>query len=147
MKRMGRDGVSDGERLERARRGRKTLIFGAIAGAGLVTGFAVGAYEGRRGYEMFSGAQGWPPAMALAIVVSYLAAIVIGGVLLARQTDEFERMSQYKAVAVAAFSYIVAYPAWFVLWMGGFVREPMHGVLFLIFWASLALASLFYRFR
>ena len=147
MKRMGRGGVSDGERLEQARRGRKTLITGAIAGVGMITGFAIGYYEADHGSGMFSSAQGWPPAMAMAITVSYLAAIVIGGVLLARQTDEFERMGQYKAVAVAALAYVIVYPVWFVLWMGDLVREPMHAILFLVFWVSLALASLFYRFR
>jgi hypothetical protein len=31
--------------------------------------------------------------------------------------------------------------------VGGFVAEPVHWMLFVLFWLSLALAALWYRFR
>ena len=145
-----RAGASDapvsGERLEAERRGRKKWIIGSTFAVGLVVGFAVGFREGD---EMVSGAgsAGWPPAMAIAIVLSYLIAVFGGGWLLSRHTDEFERLAQYKAVAFAALTYVIVYPVWFALWMGDLVREPMHAVLFVVFWLSLAAASLFYRLR
>ena len=148
MKRVERVGGSEplgpGERQERARQARKAWIIGGTFAAGLVAGLWIGFEEAD---TLFSGSDGWPPALSMFVCVSYLVAVIFGGLALARQTDEFELQRQYKAVAVAALVYVLAYPVWFTLWMGGLVAEPMHGVLFIAFWLSLAGAFLFYRFR
>lgn len=142
-------GVSDrqesGERLERARRNRKTVIFAGLMVSGGFVGFMIGMLDGDA--LLRGSSAGWPPAVAIAIAISYLASVIGGGVALSRQIDEVERLGQYKAVAAAALCYALVYPVWFVLWMGNLVREPMHGVLFGLFWLALFLASLFYRFR
>jgi len=141
-------GVSDdqpGERAERQRRARKAWTIGAVAAVGMAAGFAMGW---RDADNLFSGtSEGWPPAMAIAIAASYLLAIVVGGIVLARQTDEVELMGQYKAIAAGGLAYVVVYPLWFVLWMGNLAPEPMHAALFALFWLTLVAAFLFYRYR
>ncbi len=133
-----------GEAIERTRRRRKYTIIGGAAAVGMTVGFMIGYTEAENFFQDMSG---WPPAMAIGIALSYLAAVIGGGVALARHTDEVELQTQYKAVAVAAMVYILIYPTWFALWMGGLVPEPMHSALFIAFWLSLAGASLFYQFR
>ena len=49
--------------------------------------------------------------------------------------------------ALAGAGYMLAYPAWFLLWKGGVVAEPIHWVLFVGFWLLLAGGTIFYRFR
>ena len=148
MSRTGERGGSDaagaGEKLDRQRRRRKWIIIGGLAIIGFVGGFITGFTEAD---TMFSGPRAWPAPLSIGLAVAYLATLLGGGIALARHTDEFELQAQYKAVAAAAAAYMLIYPPWFVLWMADLVREPMHGVLFLVFWLSLALASLFYRFR
>ena len=148
MMQARRSGVSEphdfGEQQDRARRMRKAWVIGGAFAAGLGAGLAAGLQDG---HEMFSPGAGWPPAMAIGIALSYVVAVIGGGWALARHTDEFELQRQYKAVAVAALVYMLVYPVWFALWMGGLVGEPMHAILFGAFWLSLAAASLFYRFR
>lgn len=148
MARVGRSGVSEargeGERAERARRNRRIGIVAATFAAGLAAGLASGLHDGARS---FAPGAGWPPAMAIAIAVSYLVAVVGGGVLLARHTDEVALHNQYKAVAVGALCYVIVYPIWFALWMGALLPEPIHLALFILFMATTMLASLYYRFR
>jgi hypothetical protein len=148
MRQAGKSGGSEplgaGESQERRRRTRKAWIIGSAFAIGLVAGLLVGFQEGE---DLFLHSDGWPPALAVGIALSYLVVVIIGGIALGRQTDEVELQRQYKAVAVAALVYVLAYPIWFSLWMGGLVPEPMHAVLFIAFWASLAAAFLFYRFR
>ena len=144
LRRAGVSEAGEGERLERERRNRKTWIIGGLVIFGGITGFFIGA---RNGAALFGGSGGWPPAMAIAVAASYVIAAVGGGLILARHTDEVELLGQYKAIAAAALVYVLVYPVWFVLWMGDLVREPMHAIIFALFWISLTAASLFYRFR
>ena len=150
MMAMGRRGVSEpagaGEQQERARRRRKSWITGITFGAGVVSGMLIGFQEGEKLF-VGSDADGWPPALAIGLVLVYVTVVLVGGFALSRQTDEFELQRQYKAVAAAALVYVMVYPVWFVLWMADLVVEPMHGALFILFWLSLAAAFLFYRFR
>jgi hypothetical protein len=141
---MDKQAYGAGEELERAQRRRKKIIIGGLCLVGLVSGFLVGFHEGK---SLFDGSTGWPPALALGIAFSYLAAIVGGSLALARHMDEVEIQAQAKAGSVAGAVYIAVYPLWFALWKGGFVTEPVHWVLFLLFWVALALSSLYYRYR
>lgn len=136
--------AGEGARLEQARTSRKTLLLATLMGVGGLIGFAVGLTGGE---APFTDPDGWPPAMAIGIALVYVVATVGGGLMLARQTDEVQLQAQYKATAVAALVYVLLYPVWFCLWMGGLVPEPMHGVLFAAFWLGLVVASLFYRVR
>lgn len=135
----------EGERREAARRRKRGLIIGALFIAGGITGYYMGSTDGG---ALFDGRPGtWPPAIALAIAAIYLIAVIGGSLLLNGVMDEVERQRSYKTVSFAGAVLILVYPTWFALWKGGFVGEPIHWVLFVLFWLCLALGSLFYRFR
>ncbi len=136
--------LGEGESRERAARRARYGIKGAL----FVTGLAVGLYIGRiaMGGE-FDFAAPWPPAAALGVAAIYLFALIAASLFISRRMDELERSRAYRAAAVAGNVYLLVYPTWFALWKGGFVAEPIHWALFILFWLSLALATLWYRFR
>jgi hypothetical protein len=133
-----------GEQRERAVRRRRLMIFAALAVVGGFSGFYVGFYEAQ---AFLDGGTAWSPTLALVLVALFLVAMIGGSILLKDSMDEVERFASYKAVAFAGAVYILVYPLWFLLWKGGFVGEPIHWVLFALFWLSLALSTLWYRFR
>ena len=137
-------GEASGETLERSRRRRKYWIIGTIFVAGFTGGFLSGFTQAD---HLFDPAHKWPPALGIGLVVAYLVAAVGGGLLYSRHIDEFERLSQYKAVAFGAGAYILVYPVWLLLWKSGFVPEPLHFVIYLLVLATVLAASLFYRVR
>ena len=136
--------LGEGERRERSARRVRYGIKGAL----FVTGLAVGVYVGRMllGGELDFAAP-WPPAAALGIAAVYVVAIIAGSLLISRSLDELERSRTYRAAAVAGNVYLIVYPTWFALWKGGLAPEPIHWALFILFWLSLVLATLWYRFR
>ena len=133
-----------GEQRERSKRRKKIGIIAALFVFGVVVGFIVGFSEGE---GLFDDGASWPPAMAIGIAVAYVVALVGGGIALSRQTDEIERLRQYKASALAGCAYFFTYPLWYVLWKGGFVPEPSHEAMFILFWFVLLSATIGYRFR
>ncbi len=135
----------EGERHEEARRRKRWLIIAGFAAAGLIPGFYVGYQDGAALAE--SRAAIWSPALVAALIGLYLAAMVGGGLLLNRVADDFDRQVGYKTVSFAGTVLMVVYPIWYVLWRGDLAPEPIHWVLFLLFWLSLVLAGTFYRFR
>ena len=98
---------------------------------------------------MFVGerAGAWPPAMALALAALYVIALAGGSLLLKDVMDEHERQRSYKAASFASALLVCIYPLWFLLWKGGFVAEPIHWVIYVVFMAGLGLAMIWYRFR
>jgi MFS family permease len=136
------EGSGEGERRERAARRKVLTIKAALFVAGMATGAYVGWVFAERGI-----AAPWSPLAALLIAGVYLAAMLIGSVVMSRNLDEHERHRNYKTIAAGSAVYSLTYPVWFVLWKGGFVVEPIHWVLFLLFWAGLAAAALWYRVR
>ncbi|HEX8127117.1 MAG TPA: hypothetical protein VF548_16195 [Allosphingosinicella sp.] len=135
----------EGERRDSARRRKRWVIIVALAATGFVPGLYLGYNDAAALVESRSGT--WPPALVVGLSLLYLIAVVGGGLLLRGLTDEVERQHSYKAASFAGMALMLVYPIWFLLWRGGFVPEPIHWVLFVIFWISLALASLWYRFR
>ena len=135
----------EGERREAARRRKRWMIVAALALVGVVPGFYMGYQDGAALAR--SEPLAWPPAVAAALAGVYLLAVIGGGLLMSKVMDEVERQRGYKAVSFAGAALMVVYPTWFLLWKGGFVPEPVHWMLFVLFWLSLALASLWYRFR
>lgn len=87
------------------------------------------------------------PVAALAMIAVFLLANIAGWVSLSKVIDEVERQNSYKAAAFAGAAYLVGYPVWFLLWKGGFTGEPIHWLLFVLFWFSLASAAVYYRIR
>jgi hypothetical protein len=135
----------EGERRDSARRRKRWVIIVALAVAGFVPGLYLGYNDGAALAE--SRPAVWTPMLSLGLIALYLAAIIGGGFLLRSVTDEVERQNAAKAASFAGMALMVVYPVWFMLWKGGFVPEPVHWMLFILFWLSLALASLWYRFR
>jgi Na+-driven multidrug efflux pump len=135
----------EGERREAARQRRKWLIVSVLFALGLFTGFYMGYQDGAA--AALGRPAAWSPTVAALLAAAYLAALLIGGILMNGVMDEEERQRAYRAVSFAGTVLIVVYPTWFLLWKGGFVTEPVHWVVFVLFWLSLALASLWYRFR
>lgn len=134
-----------GELREATVRRRRMIVTGVLFAAGLFSGIYVGYQEA--GAAFHGGPGAWSPTVALLLAAVYFLAIVGGSLLLHSAIDEVERQASYKAVSFAGAVYILVYPLWFLLWKGGFVAEPVHWVLFSLFWLSLAAATLFYRFR
>ena len=135
----------EGERREAARRRKRWLIVAALALVGVVPGFYLGYQDGAALAQ--SRPLAWSPTVAAALAAAYLLAVIGGGLLMNSVMDEVERQRGHKAVSFAGAALMVIYPTWFLLWRGGFVPEPVHWMLFVLFWLSLALASLWYRFR
>jgi hypothetical protein len=120
-----------------------------ITAALLIPGFLIGVYVGKTDQGAFidgSGGVLWP-ALSIVLAMIYLVAICGGAFLLNSSIDEHEKYNSYKAVSAAGCLYIVVYPVWFLLWKGGFVIEPIHWVLFVTFWLSLAGSAIYYRFK
>lgn len=135
----------EGERREAARRRKRWWIVAALAAVGFVPGLYVGLQHGAAAAERQPLV--WSPTLSALLAGLYLVAVAGGGILLNGVMDELERQRGYKAVSFAGAALMVVYPTWFLLWKGGFAAEPVHWMLFVLFWLSLALASLWYRFR
>ena len=134
----------EGERLTQSRQRRRMMIFAGL----FITGVVIGIYGGRAlAKDGFDIAAPWTPAASLLFTGLYLAAIVIGSLLLSKNTDEIQRQSYYKMSSLAGSVYMIVYPCWFMLWKGGFVIEPSHWMLFILFWLSLVVGSVVYRLR
>jgi hypothetical protein len=137
-------GMGEGERAETLRRRKRNGVIAALFVAGLFTGYYVGHTDPG---SLFDREASWDPAVSLVLAAIFLLGMIGGSIALHGNTDEVQRQAQYKAVAVAGGVYMLLYPTWFMLWKGGHVPEPHHGIAFLVFWLCLAAASLWYRFR
>lgn len=120
------------------------IIKGILFGIGLACGVLIGWHIGFNGLNL---SDPWPPAMAAGIASLYVVAMIAGSVALSRVMDEVEKQRSYKAGALAGAIYVIVYPVWFLLWKGGFMIEPIHWLLFILFWVSLASGTIYYRFR
>ena len=140
--REGGDGA--GERAETLRRRKRSTVLGVLFAAGLFTGYYIGHSDPE---SLFNREMSWDPNVSLLLTAIFVIGIVGGSIALHGSTDEVQRQAQYKAVALAGAAYMLLYPSWFMLWKGGHLSEPHHGLMFMIFWLSLAGASLWYKFR
>jgi uncharacterized protein len=136
--------LSPGERKLKAKRRRWWIIIAMLALAGFIPGFLLGYSEG----EGLVDPQGvWPAWIVILLAATFLIAVPIGSLLLYRQMDELERDIHRKAAAMAGGVLVIVYPVWWLLWMGALAPEPIHWVLFLIFYATILLSWLYYRLR
>ena len=133
-----------GERNLRHKRKRWWTIMAVLALAGFVPGFLLGYSEGE---GLVDPQAAWPTWIVILLVGTFLVAVPIGSWLLYRQMDELERDNNRKAAAIGAGILVIVYPVWLVLWMGALVPEPIHWVLFLIFYLPFLGSWLFYRLR
>jgi hypothetical protein len=141
---MVEDKIGVGERREASARRKRLAV---ILGLG-VTGFFSGMYVGRgEAKALVEGGSVWSPELAIGLAVLFV--VVIGGasLFLRKSMDEVEIQTQHKASALAGAVFLVAYPLWFLLWKGGFVVEPIHWVMYILFIFTSLAAATFYRFR
>ena len=146
MERPDRDfSHGEGERREAAMRRKRFLVIGALFVCGLVTGFYVGFREAG---TVFHGQEGfWSPAVALGLIALFVVAIAGGTWIMNGVMDELERARAYKAASLGGTLFMLAYPVWFFLWKGGFVREPIHWVMYAFFVFAMLGAMAWYKAR
>jgi hypothetical protein len=133
-----------GETAERARLKRLLIILGTCAVVGFVPGFFIGYTDAE---SLFDESTDWPAWLSIGLPVLLIGTAVIGGLRAQRHYDEHQRLIIYKSISFAAATYFFSYPAWFFLWKGGFVPEPMHGALFGIFYAAFIGGYIFNRLK
>jgi hypothetical protein len=138
------DELLSGERRAKARTRRYWLIVGALALAGFIPGFLLGFVEGD---GLIGEGAVWPAWLSILLAVIFVASVSIGAIFLHRNMDELQRRQNERATAAAAGVYVLAYPVWFVLWMGDLVPEPSHWMLFALFYVTLAGYALWFKFR
>jgi len=135
----------EGERREAAMRRTRYLVIGTLFVCGLGTGFYVGF---RQAGMDFHGETGfWSPAVALGLIALFVVAVAGGTWIMSGVMDELERARSYKAASLGATLFLLAYPIWYFLWKGGFVREPIHWVMYAFFVFAMLGALAWYRVR
>ena len=136
--------LNPGEKRVRDKRKRMWWIVGLLGLAGFIPGFLLGFTQND---ELFAPPGPWPAWIVILTVASFLVAVPLGGWLLQRNMDEMEKANHRKAAVVAATVLVIAYPVWWLLWMGATAPEPIHWVMFLAFYVSFLLSFAFYRLR
>ena len=145
----------EGEQLARRRRGlgcaaprarpsRRPALRGLCGAAGFAPGFFIGYTDAD---SLFDESTDWPAWLSIGMLVLLIGTAVISGLLAQRSYDEHQKMTLYKSISFAAAAYFLSYPAWFFLWKGDFLPEPMHGALFGIFYVGFILGFIYYRFK
>jgi|GEM_PF-4639391 len=141
---MARPERGPGETAERGRLKRLALILGLCSLIGFVPGFFIGYTDHE---SLFDESTNWPAWLSLGMPLLLIGTAVIGGLRAQRHYDEHQRAIIYKTIAFAAAAYFFSYPAWFFLWKGDFLPEPMHGALFGIFYFAFVIAYIYNRLR
>lgn len=139
MRERGEQGreLGPGERAERAKRRRFWLPLVLLALVGGVTGGIIGAREG----DAVAAGRGFlegniAPELAVTLTALFLISTAVGTYYMLRQIDEHTMREQLWFSSYGATAFVIAYPAWFLLWKGGLLPEPHHLALFLIFYAG-----------
>lgn len=130
--------IGRGEALERTRKRRMRLFIGVLFGAGMIVGFLSSQFERDYDSGLLSGTL--PPGFALFAAAAMLLATLGGAYVFYRRTDELERHDNLYSAAIGGNALMIGYPAWFLLWKGGWLPEPSHGALFAIVFATSVLA-------
>ncbi len=132
-----------GEQIERAKRRRRMMVLALMALVGLAIGFAAGKLDKATVGQVAD----WPEAAAIALALLYLGLLASAQWFGNRGADELERHNNTRSMMIGAYGYMAAYPVWYALWRGGFVPEPDHEILFLVFVGSMLAGAIVARFR
>jgi cation transport ATPase len=131
--------MGEGERAEAARKRRAAMLF-AISMA-VAVAMVVGTAIFKQGHGRI--APGW----AVAFVGLYLVAVFASWRFACRVSDEVELRNNVGALAAGGTAYALVYPAWYFLWRGGLVPEPIHEALFVVAFLTTMTAYLWKRYR
>lgn len=85
--------------------------------------------------------------VALGVAAMYLIVTVAGSFIYFRRIDEVALHQNYWSNTVGTYVIVCGYPAWYLLWRGGFVPEPSHEALFIILSLTISAAYLWRKAR
>lgn len=119
--------VDERGRGERAENARSRKFWWILGGAGLLGGVLGGVHSV---LTMGDFSQGLPAGWAIALAVAFSIGSAVVSIYFFRSIDELELRDNLVACTIGLYFYILVYPAWFLLWKGGLVVEPMHEALF-----------------
>ncbi|MES2444683.1 MAG: hypothetical protein V4574_17805 [Pseudomonadota bacterium] len=136
---MTRTTMGEGERAEaRQRRRQLVMLAGSVVVAlSIVALAAIFKQSGGR----------IAPAGGIAIAAVYLVASGLSVWRSCRLSDEVEIRHTRRAVMAGFFFYFLTYPAWYFLWKGGLVIEPLHEAMFAGTVFAVMTAYLWNKFR
>lgn len=135
--------IGPGEQANKARSRRILTTMAALVFGGFVVGFTGAMVEQKVPGDVGT----FPPGFAIAATVFFLALIIGGSWRYFRSIDELEKKNNYVGAIWGANIYLTVYPAWYMLWKGGLVREPMHEALFVVMIFSTFVAYLWHKYR
>ena len=135
----GRMAMGEGERAEAERKRRAAMLF-ALSMA-VAVAMVVGTAVFKQGHGRI--ASGW----AIAFVGLYLLAAFASWRFACRVSDEVELRNNVGALAAGGTAYALVYPAWYFLWLGRLVPEPIHEALFVVAFLATMIAYLWKRYR
>jgi len=118
---------------------RRSRSYWSILGMQFAIGGIMGFLFARYILHGSGGLHTLPPAAAMIMALAYLVATIASSIAFYPRMDELDRQDSLWGGSAAASVVIVLYPAWLFLWLGGWVREPMHEVLFglmLVVWTA-----------
>ncbi|WP_395623703.1 hypothetical protein [Sphingomonas daechungensis] len=135
--------TGEGERLHSQQRKRFWSILAALAGVGLVAGFASGFAAG---FFDAGGGVGSPIVLFVgaAGVALFVVAVVYGSWSFFVNADEVEVSDNLWASLIGFYFYAIAFPAWWCLSKIRVVGEPNDWV---IYAATIVIATGAYAFR
>lgn len=131
-----------------AREARRVRLQKIIIGLAIGLGAIVGATLAVTTDGLFASSDGgWPPIVAIGVVLAVMVGVPLLMLAAMKTTDEIELAHQAWAMQAGGFALICLYPAWYALWKGGFVAEPLHEAVYVAFFAVTMLGYLFHRYK
>ncbi|UZK64861.1 hypothetical protein [Sphingomonas sp. M1-B02] len=136
--------LGEGERAAKVRR-RKIVGILFIAGAlGGVGGGLMGFYRDQNDPGLIGPL---PPVVAIVATAIMAVTIVVASWAYLRAVDEVERLTNYWSSMFTLYFFLVAYPAWYLLWKGGLVPEPRHEIIFVTVYLVMIAAYFWKKLR
>jgi hypothetical protein len=124
-----------GEAREKLHRQRYWKVLGGIAlfaaPLGAVVGFKAGSAAGQ-GADLASAVAGLPPAYSVAMAALLALSITVGTWKFVKTIDEVELADNLWASAAGFYFYAIAYPCWWLLWIGRVLPEPSNWILYIL---------------
>ena len=138
------DDMLSGQARDRAKNRRLVWLFAGLALAGGFVGFTFARFETKNDVTLGGTI---PPAVAIALAVVTFVAMVWGTLVYKRRIDEVVLRDNIYAGAWGAFTVLVGYPVWFLLWKGSLLPEPSHMAMYAALSVVTCAVYLFRKYR